>query len=129
MIIKGSILNVIDNSTPVLVKCIYIYNKKHIGSLGDVILVVVKKTVKLSKFNKKSKNNFIKSSVCKGIIVQLKRKIQRKDGLSLRFDSNCCIILTKQLVMAGTRIWNPVAFELDFVVIAKKFIVLAPLIV
>lgn len=129
MIIKGTILNVLDNSAPVYVKCIHIYNKKEIGFYNDLILVVIKKSIQNLKINKRSKNNLLKGTLCKAIIVQLKRKLQRKDGSSIKFDNNSCIILNKQMVLAGTRIIGPVTYELNKNVLSQKLLTLAPLII
>lgn len=128
MIIKGTVLNVLDNSAPVYVKCIHIYNKKKIGYYNDLILVVIKKSVQNLKINKRSKNNLLKGTLCKAIIVQLKRKLQRKDGTSIKFDNNSCIILNKQMSLAGTRVIGPVTYELNKNVLSQKFITLAPLV-
>lgn len=129
MIIKGTILNVLDNSAPVYVKCIYIYNKKKIGYYNDLILVVITKSIQNLKLNQRSKNNLLKGTLCKAIIVQLKRKLQRKDGTSLKFDNNSCVILNKQMVLAGTRVIGPVTQELHNSILSQKFITLAPLVI
>lgn len=129
MIIKGTILNVLDNSAPVYVKCIHIYNKKKIGFYNDLILVVIMKSIQNLKLNQRSKNNLLKGTLCKAIVVQLKRKLQRKDGTTIQFDSNSCIILNKQMTLAGTRIIGPVTYELNHNNLSQKFLTLAPLII
>jgi len=42
MIIIGTILKASDNAGARLVKCIHVYKRKKYGSIGDLILVVVK---------------------------------------------------------------------------------------
>jgi large subunit ribosomal protein L14 len=128
MIIKGTNLYVLDNSSPVSVKCIYVYNKKGIGSYNNLLLLVIMKSVQNLKINKRSKNNMLKGSICKGIIVQLKYKHGRPDGSSIKFDYNSCIVLNKQMTMSGTRIIGPMAYEMHYNTLSQKFTTLAPLI-
>ncbi len=129
MLITGSLLKVLDNSAPAYVKCIHIYNKSCIGFYNNLILAVVMRSVQNLKINQKSKNNLLKGTLCKAIIVQLTRKFQRKDGTSIKFDSNSCIILNKQMGLAGTRIIGPVAFEIMYSALSSKFVTLAPLVI
>ena len=129
MLIINSILEVLDNSAPTLVKCIHIYNKKHIGYINDLILIVIKKSIQNIKINQKNKNNLTKGILAKAVIVQTKKKFLRKDGTSIRFDSNFCIILNKQMNLAGTRITGPIGKEVKQNVLCQKFLTLAPLII
>lgn len=129
MIIKGSLLKVLDNSAPTYVKCVHVYNKSSIGVYNNLILAVIVKSVQNLKINQKSKNNFLKGTLCKAMIVQLTRKLQRKDGTSIKFDSNSCIVLNKQMGLAGTRIIGPIACELIYSVFSSKFVSLAPLVI
>lgn len=129
MLIKNSMLQVLDNSAPTWVKCIHIYNKKHIGYVNDLILVVIKKSIQNIKINQKNKNNLTKGILSKAIIVQTKKKNLRKDGTSIRFDGNFCIILNKQMNLAGTRITGPLGKEVKENILCQKFLTLAPLII
>jgi len=129
MIIKGSLLKVLDNSAPTYVKCVHVYNKSSIGVYNNLILAVIVKSVQNLKINQKSKNNLLKGTLCKAVIVQLTRKFQRNDGTSVKFDNNSCIVLNKQMSLAGTRLIGPVTYELMHSVLSSKFTSLAPLVI
>lgn len=121
MIQNLSMLNVIDNSGAKLVQCIKVLNRKNYGTLGDIILVSVRK----SNFNKKVK----KGMVYKALIVQLKKKIQRFDGISVSFNKNAVVLLSNTFVPIGSRILEPVSLELNTTKRFLKVLTLAPLIV
>ncbi len=129
MLLKGSLLNVLDNSAPSYVRCIHIYTKKNFGEYNNLMLAVVLKSVQNLRINQKNKNNLLKGTLCKVIIVQLARKFQRYDGTAIKFDGNSCIVLNKQMGLAGTRVIGPVAYELGYNTLSSKFLSLAPLII
>ena len=59
-----------------------------------------------------------KGEVVHGVIVQTKSPIQRKDGSMLKFNENCCVLVTgvgnakSGIVPRGTRISTAIAQEL-----------------
>ena len=53
-----------------------------------------------------------KSQVVKAVIVRTSYPIQRKDGSSIRFDDNACVIINEDKTPIGTRVFGPVAREL-----------------
>ena len=53
-----------------------------------------------------------KGDVVKAVIVRTKKEVSRKDGSSIRFDSNAAVILNNQNEPRGTRVFGPVAREL-----------------
>ena len=51
------------------------------------------------------------------LVHAFRQPLKRPDGSVLRFDSNACVIIDKELNPKGTRIFGPVARELR----ARKF--------
>src|SRR5476649_2921503 len=47
-----------------------------------------------------------------GDVIKVHIKVAAPDGSDLRFDSNACVIIDKELNPKGTRIFGPVAREL-----------------
>jgi large subunit ribosomal protein L14 len=80
-----------------------------VGSVGDVIVATVKEAMPRAGVKK--------GEVIKAVIVRTKKEINRKDGSSIRFDSNAAVILNPQNEPRGTRVFGPVARELR----EKKF--------
>ena len=53
-----------------------------------------------------------KSAVVKAVIVRTSYPIERKDGSTIRFDDNACVIINEDKSPVGTRVFGPVAREL-----------------
>ena len=51
------------------------------------------------------------------VVVRTSKDINRKDGTTIRFDSNAAVLINKQGEPVGTRIFGPVTRELR----GKKF--------
>ena len=119
MVQQESRLAVADNSGAKEVLCIRVLGgtKKRYASVGDQIIVTVKKAL--------PSGNIKKGSVSKAVVVRTKKEIRRNDGSYIRFDDNAVVILNEGGEMVGTRIFGPVARELrdhDFM----KIVSLAP---
>ena len=99
-------LTVIDNSGVKSVQCIRVLggHKKQIASLGELVVVAVKKTLPKTKVKK--------GQVRKAVIIRNRLPIIRKDGTKLLFDKNGTILLNEQNAPIGTRILGPVTQEL-----------------
>ncbi len=99
-------LTVIDNSGVKSVQCIRVLggHKKQIASLGELVVVAVKKTLPKTKVKK--------GQVRKAVIIRNRLPILRKDGTKLLFDNNGTILLNEQNSPIGTRILGPVTQEL-----------------
>lgn len=99
-------LSVIDNSGVKSVQCIRVLggHKKQIASLGELIVVAVKKTLPKTKVKK--------GQVRKAIVIKSRLPLFRKDGTKLLFDNNGTILLNEQNAPIGTRILGPVTQEL-----------------
>ncbi|MDR1208436.1 MAG: 50S ribosomal protein L14 [Holosporales bacterium] len=99
-------LNVADNSGAKDVMCIKVLggSKRRYASIGDVIVVSVKKAIPQGKVKA--------GEVLKAVIVRTKQAIKRPDGSLISFDSNAAVLLSKQNEPIGTRIFGPVTREL-----------------
>jgi len=106
MIQMQSWLDVADNSGAKRVMCIKVLGGSHrrYASVGDIIVVCVKKAIPTSEVKVKA--------VCKAVIVRTAKSISREDGSWVRFDSNAVVLLDKDENPVGTRIFGPVAREL-----------------
>ncbi len=99
-------LNVADNSGAKEVLCIRVLGGtgKRYATVGDVIVVAVKKVIPSSELKK--------GVVSKAVVVRTKKEIKRADGSYIRFDDNACVMLTNADELRGSRIFGPVAREL-----------------
>lgn len=53
-----------------------------------------------------------KKTVEMGVIIRCKNRVKRPDGTYVRFDDNAIVIIGKDLMPKGTRVFGPVAREL-----------------
>ena len=119
MIQQESRCKVADNSGAKEVLCIRVLGgtKKRYASIGDKIVVSVKKAI--------PSGNIKKGVVAKAVVVRTSKEVRRADGSYIRFDDNAVVLLSATGEMRGTRIFGPVARELrekDFM----KIVSLAP---
>lgn len=106
MIQVQSNLEVADNSGAKQVQCIKVIggSKRKVASIGDVIIVSVKKAIPRGKVKK--------GDVQRALIVRTAKEIHRPDGSSVRFDTNAVVLVNKDGEPIGTRIFGPVTREL-----------------
>ena len=106
MIQQETRLNVADNTGAKEVLCIRVLGgtKRKYARLGDVIVVTVKKAI--------PGGNLKKGTISKAVIVRTRKEIRRKDGTYVRFDDNAVVIIGKEKMPKGTRVFGPVAREL-----------------
>ena len=106
MIQTESRLFVTDNSGAKEVLCIKVLGGSHrrYASVGDVIVVTVKKALPDGQIGKKK--------VVKAVVVRTTKELARKDGSYIRFDDNACVIVGDDMMPKATRIFGPVAREL-----------------
>jgi large subunit ribosomal protein L14 len=106
MLQKETKLRPVDNAGVRSVKCIHVVGKKQkYGSIGDLLLVLIKKF----KFKKK----LIRKKIYYGLIISLKYPTTRKDGIILKSDYNTIVLLsTDNCKFLGTRIYGPVYKEI-----------------
>ena len=112
MIQQETRLIVADNTGAKEVLCIKVLggSKRKYASIGDIIVVTVKKSV--------PGGNLKKGTVSKAVIVRTRKEIRRKDGSYIRFDDNAAVLIDNQLEPTGTRVFGPVGRELR----EKKFL-------
>ena len=79
-------------------------SKRKYASVGDVIVVTVKEAIPRGRVKK--------GEVLQAVVVRTAKDIRRKDGSSIRFDSNAAVLINKQGEPIGTRIFGPVTREL-----------------
>ena len=111
MIQQQTMLDVADNSGAQQVMCIKVLggSKRKYASIGDVIIVSIKKALPNTKVKK--------GDVARAVIVRTRRELNRQDGSYIKFDGNSAVLVNKEDEPVGTRIFGPVARELR----AKKF--------
>jgi large subunit ribosomal protein L14 len=99
-------LTVADNSGAKLAQCIKILggSRRKVASIGDVIVVAIKKAIPNGKVGK--------GEVKRGVIIRTKTGFFRKDGTRISFDNNSVVLIDKSGTPVGTRIFGPVAREL-----------------
>ena len=106
MIQQQSMLNVADNTGAKIAMCIRVMggSNKRYAHIGDVIIVAIKEAAPRGTVRKKT--------VETAVVVRTRQITRRKDGSGIRFDDNACVIIQKDGVPKGTRVFGPVAREL-----------------
>ena len=106
MIQPQSCLNVADNTGARKLMCIRVLNKNKVqfANVGMTIIAVVKDALPNMTIRK--------SDIVRAIIVRTSKKIRRKNGMSIRFDDNAAVLINKDGLPLGTRIFGPIAREL-----------------
>ena len=107
MVQQQTILKVADNTGAKEIMCIRCLGgsyRKYAG-IGDVIIASVKSAAPGGTVKK--------GDVVKAVVVRTKKPIRRADGSYLRFDENAAVIIKDDKTPKGTRIFGPVARELD----------------
>ncbi|MBU1088925.1 50S ribosomal protein L14 [Patescibacteria group bacterium] len=101
-----SIIKAADNCGAKKLQVIHIYTGHHhkSGTIGDIVLAVVKEAIPSGIVKKKEK--------VKLVIVRTKKEIGRKDGSFIRFSDNAGVIIDNQNNPRGTRIFGPIAREI-----------------
>ena len=79
-------------------------SKRRASSVGDIVICAVKYAIPNGKVKK--------GDVVKAVIIRVKKAYQRKDGSTIAFDDNACVIVNDEGAPKGTRVFGPVAREL-----------------
>ncbi len=97
---------VADNSGAKEAMCIKVLggSKRRYAWVGDTVVVAIKKASPKWAVKKKS--------VERAVVIRTRKQVHRKDGTSLKFDDNACVIISKEGKPKGTRVFGPVAREL-----------------
>ena len=106
MIQQQSMLNVADNTGGKTAMCIRVLgaSRRRYAHVGDVIIVVIKEAAPRGTVRKKT--------IETAVVVRTRNMTRRKDGSAIRFDDNACVIIQKDGMPKGTRVFGPVAREL-----------------
>ncbi len=107
MIQQFTRLKVADNSGAREIMCIRVLkgSQPRYGRVGDVFVGAVKASTPNMPVKK--------GDVVRAVIVRTKRASRRRDGSTLRFDENACVVINPaNNEPRGTRIFGPVAREL-----------------
>lgn len=106
MIQLMSSLQVADNSGARRIKCIQVMggSGRRYARLGDIITASVKEAIPNSPVKK--------GEVVKAVVVRIRKDTLRRDGTTIRFDSNAAVLIDPQREPRGTRIFGPVPREL-----------------
>lgn len=119
MIQKQTRLVAADNSGAKELQVIEVVGStgKKVARLADLVRVAVKRAIPGATVKK--------SEVHTAVIVRTRKENRRKDGSYIRFDENAAVIINKDKLPIGTRIFGPIARELKAKGFAK-IISLAP---
>jgi large subunit ribosomal protein L14 len=106
MIQQQSMLVVADNTGAKKAMCIRVLGgtRRRYAGLGDVVIIAVKEAAPRGTVRKKT--------VERAVIVRTRKLTRRKDGSGIRFDDNACVIIQKDGLPKGTRVFGPVAREI-----------------
>ena len=106
MVQQETRLKVPDNSGAKEVLCFKVLggSKRRYASLGDQIVVTVKKAIPDGMVKK--------GDVSRAVVVRTRKEVRRPDGSYIRFDDNAAVLLNSAGDPRGTRIFGPVAREL-----------------
>lgn len=106
MIQMQSRMKVADNSGAKEVMCIKVLggSKRRYAGIGDIVKISIKEALPNAKVKK--------GDVYDAVIVRTRKGVRRRDGSSIRFDSNAAVLLNANLQPIGTRIFGPVTREL-----------------
>jgi len=119
MLQQESRMKVTDNSgaKSALVIRVLGGTKRRYARVGDVVVVTVK--------DASPTGNVKKKTVQKAVVVRTRDQIHRKDGSTIAFDDNACVIINDDKTPKATRVFGPVPRELRDLGYAK-IISLAP---
>lgn len=115
MIQLKTFLQATDKTSIVKTYCIKVLKaiKKKISKLGDVIIICVN-TVNIKIFIKlkvRFQKRFNVGSIHRALIVRTKFNIKRIFGIFIKFNENCIVIVSKQIVPLSNKIYGPILRE------------------
>src|SRR5687768_1524163 len=106
MIQQQSMLVVADNTGAKHAMCIRVLGgtRRRYAGVGDQVIIAIKEA---------SPRGTVKAKAVElAVIVRQCATKRRKDGSAIRFDDNACVIIQKDGMPKGTRVFGPVAREL-----------------
>lgn len=108
-----SIIKIGDNCGAKRAKCIKIFDAaKGCGAKPMSLVVVSIRKIRRSR-------RIVKGEIHKGVIIRLRKKLQRDTGLSIKFSSNSMLIIDAKAVPIASRLFGPIFKEFRFGVYPK----------
>lgn len=106
MLQQESRMKVTDNSgaKEALVIRVLGGTKRRYARVGDIVVVTIKQASPTGNVKKKT--------VQKAVVVRTRDQIHRKDGSTIAFDDNACVIINDDKNPKATRVFGPVPREL-----------------
>ena len=106
MLQQESRMKVTDNSgaKEVLIIRVLGGTRRRYANVGDIVVVTVK--------DANPTGNVKKKTVQKAVVVRTRNQIKRKDGSTIAFDDNACVIINDDKTPKATRVFGPVPREL-----------------
>ena len=106
MIQQQTYLTVADNTGAKQAMCIRVLGgtRRRYARIGDRIIVSIKEAAPRGTVKKKA--------VELALVIRTRKMTRRKDGSGIKFDDNACVIIQKDGMPKGTRVFGPVAREL-----------------
>ena len=119
MLQQGSRMKITDNSgaKEALIIRVLGGTRRRYARVGDIVVVTVKEAM--------PNGNVKKKTIQKAVVVRTRDQIHRKDGSTIMFDDNACVIINDDKTPKATRVFGPVPRELRDLGYAK-IISLAP---
>lgn len=107
MLQEYSKLKVADNSGARTIRVIKVIRqgRRDAAQIGDVVVASVKSAIPRRTVKAKE--------VIKAVIVRQAKPYQRRDGSLIRFDDNAAVVINDDGTPKGTRIFGPIARELQ----------------
>jgi large subunit ribosomal protein L14 len=104
----GTVVRVADNSGPCFLRIIKILKSSQLATakIGDFVVGSVLRVHQRKKFK------VSKGSLVRALCIRLGNSIKRKDGQCLRFQTSAVVIVTRNGIPRGTKIYGPVPREL-----------------
>lgn len=106
MIQQQTYMIVADNTGAKQAMCIRVLggSRRRYARIGDRVIVSIKEAAPRGTVKRKA--------VELAVVVRQRAATRRKDGSAIRFDDNACVIIQKDGMPKGTRVFGPVAREL-----------------
>lgn len=106
MIQQQTYMTVADNTGAKQAMCIRVLGgtRRRYARIGDRVIVSIKEAAPRGTVKRKA--------VELAVVVRQRAATRRKDGSTIRFDDNACVIIQKDGIPKGTRVFGPVAREL-----------------
>jgi len=104
MIMKLTVLKIMDNIGAKKAKCIHILEKKRWAKLSGLILIVLRRIHSLRKKLKKK-------AIYLGVVICTNYWIARKTGFFLKIEENRVLVFNNQFKFLGTRVYGLLSWE------------------